>query len=106
METKSTLKKNKWYGYYDLHLCQWNLREVINLKQNYPKCVSQATKKWDWMCCFMTEMEEFKKKRDGRSCLKESSNENFQAYLPQSLSDNILVSHKSQALQHHSKRHG
>lgn len=30
----------------------------------------------------------------------------FWAYLPQSLSDNILVSHKSQALQHHSKRQG
>lgn len=37
--------------------------------------------------------------------IKESS-ENFQAYLPQSLSDNILVSHKSQALQRHSKRRG
>lgn len=30
----------------------------------------------------------------------------FRAYLPQSLSDNILVSHKSQALQGHSKRQG
>lgn len=43
-------------------------------------------------------------KRGDRDCLKESRSENFQAYLPQSLSDNILVSHKSQALQHHSKR--
>lgn len=58
------------------------------------------------MCCFVMKMEEYKNKRDDRSCLKESSNENFQAYLPQSLSDNILVSHKSQALQHHSKRQG
>lgn len=37
--------------------------------------------------------------------IKESS-ENVQAYLPLSLSDNILVSHKSQALQRHSKRRG
>lgn len=58
------------------------------------------------MCCFVMKMGEYKNKRDDRSCLKESSNENFQAYLPQSLSDNILVSHKSQALQHHSKRQG
>lgn len=47
-----------------------------------------------------------KPKRDDGGWLKESSSENFQAYLPQSLSDNILVSHKSQALQHHSKRQG
>lgn len=37
--------------------------------------------------------------------LHKENSENFWAYLPQSLSDNILVSHKSQALQHHSKRH-
>lgn len=49
---------------------------------------------------------EMKTKRDGRSWLKESNSENVQAYLPQSLSDNILVSHKSPALQHHSKRQG
>lgn len=44
MGTKSTIKR-KWHGYYDLHLCQWNLSEIINLKQNYANCVSQAKKK-------------------------------------------------------------
>lgn len=41
-KVNSLKKKKKWYGYHDLHLCQWNLGEVVKLKS---QCQKQ-TKKW------------------------------------------------------------
>lgn len=31
-DNKRKVNKKKWHVYHDLHLCQWNLREVVELK--------------------------------------------------------------------------
>lgn len=52
----------------------------------------------------MTRAMEKNVKNQKEADSKDQEVKTFGAYLPQSLSDNILVSHKSQALQCHSKK--
>lgn len=75
---------------------------VVKLKSK--KVTVENTKK-DADSSWEGEWDITKPRGDEDSWFTQGNSENFWAYLPQSLSDNILVSHKSQALQHHSKRH-